>query len=344
MKVKIFLLFALLALIFAPIYVSATPQEANNNGTSLSLEPSLIQVPCLKLDQGAVILSVNLTFRDISNMKKFTVILTFDGKVLEYYTSHAGDWGYSGSRSTNPRYGVVTMSGELTDGREISGSGTFFTFAFKVLSVGTSQILLQYIYLEDKFGSEIPYTISRSNVTVEVLPLDVWVDGKYAELKQEYEGLLENYTNLEAEYRTLNSTHHSLLAEYYSLNSTFHILLSNYTDLQGNYKVLSSDYKGLLEDLNSLNSSYNKLQADYESMNLTYSSYVATHSYTNLEYETLKANYETLNSSYKTLQSNHNSLTDNYAVANSLNYILTITTAVFIATTVYFVKRKPKIP
>jgi len=332
--------------------------EESWSSTSLSLEPIVIRVPFLELDNASVTVSVNLDIKNIHNLKNFTLIFTFNNKMLEYYTQYAGDWGYSGSRSTNPRYNVLTVSGELSDGREISGSGTFLTFAFKVLSIGVSNVSLEYAYLEDKYGSVIPYTISRNNVTVEVLPLEVWVDEKYVELKQEYDGLLENYTNLEAEYRDLNSTYHNLLAGYYSLNSTLHILLSNFIDLQGKYATLSSDYEDLLEDFKSLNTALNDLQtkygllnstyydlnADYKSLNQTYHNYVETHSYSNSEYETLQSNYQTLESNYKSLQSGYESLTDNFAMAKNLNYILTITTATFIATTVYFVKRKPKIP
>jgi hypothetical protein len=207
----------------------------SGQSTSLFLEPSSIEVPCIDLEFGEIIVSVNLTFNDISNLKKFNLILTFDGSMLEYYTDHAGDWGYSGSRSTNPQYGIVTMSGELTDGREMSGSGTFYTFAFKILSDGSSQIFLQYIYLEDKFGSSIPYVTSNDAVTIEIIPFGTWIDGEYDELLQAYNLLLDDF-------QTLNSTYETLLSDYDSLTSDYGQLDLNYNSLNNDYLELQSDY------------------------------------------------------------------------------------------------------
>ena len=216
------------------MFTSTLPLTVSGQSTSLSLEPPSIEVPFVDLELGEIVVSVNLTFNNISYLKKFDLLLTFDGSMLEYYTDHAGDWGYSGSRSTNPHYSSVSMSGELTDERIISGSGTFYTFTFRVLSVGSSQIFLQEIYLEDKFGSEIPHVISNDNVTIEIIPLEIWIDGEYADLVQAYDLLLEDF-------QTLNATYEALLSDYNSLNSAYEQLDSNYASLSDEYDKLSKE-------------------------------------------------------------------------------------------------------
>jgi len=239
------------------MFTSTLPLTVSGQSTSLSLEPPSIEVPFVDLELGEIVVSVNLTFNNISYLKKFDLLLTFDGSMLEYYTDHAGDWGYGGSRSTSPHYGSVSMSGELLDERIISGSGTFYTFTFRVLNVGSSQISLQYIYLEDKFGSVIPYIISNDNVTTEIIPLETWVDGEYEELVQTYDLLLDDF-------QTLNATHMVLLSDYSSLNSDYDLLLDDFQTLNATHMVLLSDYS-------SLDSAYEQLDSDYDSLNDDYS-------------------------------------------------------------------------
>lgn len=262
--------------------------------TSLSLEPNTLHVPFLDLENATVIVSVDLNFYDIHDLKNFTLIFTFNGDVLSYDTAHAGDWGYSGSRSTHPEYGVLTMSGELTDGQEISGSGTFFTFAFNVRGVGSSPIVLNHISLEDTSGSSIPFTVLHDTVTVEAMPLETWVNGEYAELLDQYDSLNSNYARLQIDYHSLNSTH-------------IH-LLSNYTQLQGTYASLNSTFSLLQEEYHELEGNYTQLTEDYASVA----------------------------SSYTELESEHAAMKGEFNNIRNLLYVLTATTILFIATTVYY--------
>lgn len=294
-------------IIFTVFILTSTslPSTVSGESASLSLEPTLIEVPFVELDHGEIVVSVYLTINNVYDLKKFTLILTFNGKMLEYYTDHAGDWGYSGSRSTNPESGMVTMSGELTDGREISGSGTFYTFAFKVIGVGSSQILLQYIYLEDKSGSAIPYVISNDNATIEILPFEIWTDGEYAELKQAYDVLLDDF-------QTLNATYEALLSGYDSLNLTYGQLVSDYDSLNDEYEKLRTDY-------DNLKTEHSELKSDYDSLQSTYNS---------------------LSSEHDKLSEELVIKDDELSTNANLMYVFVITTIVLAATAAYFAKKK----
>jgi hypothetical protein len=67
---------------------------------------------------------------------------------------------------------------------------------------------------------------------------------------------------------------------------------------------------------------------EYQSLNSTHNDYIATHSHNNNEYNDVASKY--------------NVSTGELGTSRSLNYVLVVATIVFLATTVYFVMRKPK--
>jgi len=118
-----------------------------------------------------------------------------------------------------------------------------------------------------------------------------------------------------SQYASLNSSHHELKNDYEGLNASYYSLLNDYNDLQATYNSLLTDYTNSQGDYDSLSSNYNTLEAVYNSLNSTYND--------------LKSKYDTL--------------TSDLGTTKNLSYLFVITTIVFIATTVLFAIKKPKV-
>lgn len=93
------------------------------------------------------------------------------------------------------------------------------------------------------------------------------------------------------------------------------------------YENLQSQYNNYTQSDSYSNTEYNQLEQDYDK-------YKKSHSYTDSQYESLQADYEDLRSKYTGL--------GEPATASILNYILFMTTVVFLVTTLYFALRKPR--
>lgn len=101
------------------------------------------------------------------------------------------------------------------------------------------------------------------------------------------------------------------------------------------YAKLETAYGELREDYDSLKAAYDKLKLDYDSLKATHNK--------------LASDYKSLTSDYAKLELEHKSTTrqlemkmGELATNTNLMYLFIITTIAFIATTVYFAKRKPK--
>ena len=277
---KLFLI--LTVLVFSPIcFTSSANASETNTSTSLSLEPKVIEAPYLGLDNVSALVVVKLKIHNVHELKEFSFKFTYNTSILEPCPPHdsfgmidpsfyltAGGW--TGS----------SLMGQL--GETFSGSGTMFTYGFRVLNPGSTPLNLTDSKLTNSSGFTIPHTVS--GCTVEVLSFEDCVDGEYVELMEQYD--------------SLNSSYSLLQTDYHSLNSTYYNLLLNYTRLQ--------------EDYDSLNASYSFLQTDYASL---------TSTYTELEQE-------------------HQSIISELNTIRTLMYILTATTILFIATTVYYRRKR----
>lgn len=111
-----------------------------------------------------------------------------------------------------------------------------------------------------------------------------------------------------AKYEELLAKYNGLLADYNALNSTYYSLLAEYDNLNSDYDELQTNYDSLQNSYNSLNSTVNSLKTDYDD---------------------LKSKYETSTGEVDT--------------ARNLNYMLTITTIVFVVSTTYLILGKPKV-
>lgn len=112
---------------------------------------------------------------------------------------------------------------------------------------------------------------------------------------------------------------------WYFGSSSFGICMprsKTYDELQSDYSELELAYNGLEDDYESLNSTYESLETDYNLLQVDYDDFLA---------------------SYDTLSSRHTSIEAELSHARNLMYIFLVTTLAFIATTIYFARRKPKV-
>lgn len=183
------------------------------------------------------------------------------------------------------------------------------------------------------------------------------LNATYTTLLTNYKALNASYYVLQAQYNELFGNYSSLLSEYNSLLVQYENLLTNYNSLSANYNDLSESYDSLTAYFNSLNSTYysllythNQLQSNYNSLQNSYDNQQG--SYDNLSndynylvsnYVQLQGNYTSLNSSYGDLQTEYSNLLSELTNYRNLSYALVVTTLVFIATTVYFARRKAKL-
>ena len=92
--------------------------------------------------------------------------------------------------------------------------------------------------------------------------------------------------------------------------------------------VRERTYDELLRDYDALRADYDRLISDYDSLRT--------------DYIELNSKYESLKADYRELILKHGASKRELATAKSMMYIFMVTTVVFIATTVYFARRKPK--
>jgi hypothetical protein len=117
----------------------------------------------------------------------------------------------------------------------------------------------------------------------------------------------------------------SYLQEYTSL-------LTHYNSLQADYNTLKTTNDKLRADYNPLQTSYNYIKEDYDR--------------TKIEFDVIQKEYDSLKSEYAILKAKYDDLMTKAkvlpAIPQELVYLLIITTMVFIFTTIYFARRKPK--
>jgi len=99
----------------------------------------------------------------------------------------------------------------------------------------------------------------------------------------------------------------------------------------------------LFSKLAYLNSSYHELNNSYDRLLSDYNQYKEIHTHSDSEYENLLNEYNQLNASHDSMNSTYQAIRSDLETTRNLNYVFIIITTIFIATTAYFVVRKPKI-
>lgn len=140
----------------------------------------------------------------------------------------------------------------------------------------------------------------------------------------------------ESQINTLQSQINELNNELNDLKNKNTELSSQLSDLQMTYDNLDRDYEGLERDHDSLKASHDSLQTDHNSLETDYTSLQT-------EYNSLKSSYDSLTRDYNGLESKYQVISElgELGTTRSLMYIFLITTSLFIATTIYFARRKP---
>lgn len=123
--------------------------------------------------------------------------------------------------------------------------------------------------------------------------------------------------------------------EYLTLNTTYYQLLTD-------YNALNDSYQNLMLQYNSLNANYNTLLNQFDNLTGYYNFLQSIHSILTSNYAQLQGNYTQLVTSYSNLQTNHSNLSTDLTNYRNLTYVFIITTAVLLATTIYFARRKQK--
>lgn len=307
------------------------------SSTALSLEPKEISIPFLESDGGTTLLTIELKVYNVSNLKKFYIKFGYDTYVLELIGAKMDEFFYNTVSGWRGWYydSYVELS------RTFSGSATMFRYYFRVLHAGSTQVRLMDTILVDEAGSAIPHTVSECSV--EVIPLESWIDDKYAELSAKYNELL-------ADFQTLNNTYWKLLGNYTSLNTMHQQLRESYSSLQNDYGTLSSDYNKLNAEFSNLKSDYGKLESQYESLQRDYNEQINQINQLNEQinqlqeiintYEQEKANLQTqvdhLLEDIQILQNENNSL-------KTIQYLLIAATIILLIASIFLVlkRRKP---
>ena len=119
-------------------------------------------------------------------------------------------------------------------------------------------------------------------------------------------------------------------------------LQSSLDELQTEHKDLTTKYDGLKSELDSLKTSYDTLKSDYDSLKATHDTLKSGYDTLKTSHDTLKSDYDKLKSDYGSLESKYDASTAELSTSKNLMYIFIITTIAFIATTIYFARRKPK--
>jgi len=240
--------------------LTTNPLEANGSSTTLALEPELVRVPHLDLEQGLGRFYIDIHLNNVQDLTWFKFTLIFDGDVLgtlpDGWHGDPSSWSSGGHASGRSSYGSYAITYYETG--PLSGSGVLLSFWFEPNAAGTTNIEFREVELRDSNGDVIPCTFIGNEV--EVLPFDTWLNGEYEKFSTQYDELQTQYTDLQARYGTLSD-------EYGSLNS-------NYSSLEQDYTALESSYSSLEEDYASLSAEYTVLEADYLSLEVEHQSTV----------------------------------------------------------------------
>jgi len=248
----------------------------------------------------------------------------------------------------------------------VAGSGNS-TIAFCRVRIPSELMQFPYILLIGN-DEEVPRLLNSSSVS-SVSYFVIHLSNKTVTIISSQ--LMGLYLDLQDKYALLNSTYTLLLNNYAILNNAYSILSANYTKLLTDFNNLNTSGSGLLENytklqnsLSSLNASHQSLLNSYATLQNDYSALSRSYGFLTGNYTSLQQGFSVLNQSYTFLVSNYNSLIFNYTrlqidfndlynsqqnllsdlsaqVQNIRNviYIFVVTTAAFLAATVYLSKR-----
>jgi hypothetical protein len=309
---KIFVVFFVALLLFStcPNDIVLFLVKGQSGSTTLLFEPRVIKTAYLEESSVAMIVKVTVSVINVYNLKKIHLVMRFNDTMTQF--TYYAEWGNLslqvggtsgiGSKGTDPSY-IKRFDAELTSA--VSGSGSLVIFYLQPLRPGSSQLILLESDLRDSSNNSIQHTVSQNTVTIEVASLEAWVDGKYSDLKVEFDSLSANYAMLEENFS--------------SLSGAYDGLYSNYTELKGSYDSLNATYIGLEGNVSVLIGVYGSLISNYT---------------------TLKANFDALYSNYEPLLNNLNKTINDLNQTKNMMYVFVITTMIFAVFFIYILTRR----
>jgi uncharacterized protein YdcH (DUF465 family) len=133
----------------------------------------------------------------------------------------------------------------------------------------------------------------------------------------------------------------------YLKNKAYDDLLTAYNNLLSQYNQKVAQYNDLVDKYNTLKSDYDTMKTQRDYWKTEYDSVKSAKDSLQTSYNNLQSKYNSLNSTYTSLLADYNNLKSKTGVVEpatttTLNYILALTTIVFLITTVFFATRKPK--
>ena len=202
----------------------------------------------------------------------------------------------------------LTLVGEYEGGifqgtlsKSFSGSARMFIYAFRIRDTGFKAVKTEVRIVSSELLTSTEYWINYHN----------------------YSGCTINILSRE---EWMDDEYSRLIIEY-------DMLLANYTEIKNEYDNYRTTHSHTNMEFNNIQSqrdqyiqAYENLALEYNLLNATYNQYKKTHFHSNDEYNNLMSKYESIRNQVSSL----------YNVV----YVLMITTGVFLATTIYFAKKK----
>ena len=209
---------------------------------------------------------------------------------------------------------AVELSGHLNPSLDtsIQVEWSLNQATWNIISISASEGLYSYswpppcsgeIYLKTSWEGNEHYSGSESEIRKIAVFNDVHEMQIYYELQEEYFALKGKYDSLESNHTDLSDEYHILQDEYDYLEFSHEEISDEYQLLQDEYDYLESDHTELSDDYQVLQEGYEELVLDHELLS------------------------EELDTSMKEL-----------SLKTKILYVVSFTTILFIATTVYFAR------
>jgi predicted nuclease with TOPRIM domain len=153
-------------------------------------------------------------------------------------------------------------------------------------------------------------------------------DLTFSELRNEYDGLLVNYSSLKADYEAIQIDYTQLATNYSRILVDYETLFGEYSDLLSNHSSLVTDYETLLDEHNGFLANYSSLLVTFEALQNKYDKLLANYSSNVAAHESLLTSYNALSNDRNSLNSKvaqYNELETEYNLLNSTRYNLQTT-------------------
>jgi len=214
--------------------------------------------------------------------------------------------------------------------------------------------------LNPNLDTSIQVEWSLDQITWNAIPISA-IEGSYSYswpppcsdeiyLKTSWKGN-EYYSESDSEIKEIivfNDLHemrmyHELQEEYFALKDDYDSLEASHTELSGEYDSLESSHIELSDEYDSLTSSHIELSDEYQALQEEYGSLESNHTDLSNENQALQDEYEELVLNHELLSEELETRMKELSLKTNISYIISFTTILFIATTIYFARGRARI-